>query len=177
VAVDASTEEVRAAFRSLIRERHPDRAGAGATVDTRRLLEARRVLSTEPRTATAGTRSPPPPAPRPAGPPPDARAHGDTLVVRDADPATVMAQLIAAGHELGDVTYLDRSAGLLEVLLMVSDARDDRPAAVSMVLSLQGRADRVEVFGTVERLDGHPPPAIAPLVAVIAAAITGACPA
>lgn len=172
VDVDAPPDQVRSAFRRLIRERHPDRAGERSTGHSALLIEAHRTLrSPAPRAPSA----PPPAGPRPrpaAGPPVDARVEGDALLVR-ADPATVVARLVDAGHALGEVTYLDRSAGLLEVLLLVQEPDDDRPAACSLVASLQGRLDAVEVFCTVERLDGHPPPPIAPIVAALAAEVRG----
>lgn len=189
VAPSATPEEARHAFRALIRHRHPDRAGTGATVAAARLIEAHRLLRTPPpdpggpgrggaradRVGAPGPggpgsegNGPPGAAPGRAGPPVDARAEGDALWVA-ADPATVMARLVEAGHALGEITYLDRSSGFVEVLLLVQDEGDPAPAAVSLVASLQGRQDAVEVFCTVERLDGHPAPPVAPLVAALAA--------
>jgi len=167
VAPDASPGDARAAFRDLIRRRHPDRAGAAATVESARLIEAHRILRA-PWDRTTVASPPPSPPRRSAGPPVDARVDGDTLLVH-ADPTTVMARLVEAGHALGEVTYLDRVSGLLEVLLQVHDDGDERPAACSLVASLQGRLDAVEVFCTVERLDGHRGPPVAPLVAALAA--------
>lgn len=163
----ATPAEARDAFRALIRTRHPDRAGAGATVDAALLVEAHRTL----RTAAAAPPPPPAPpaAPRPPGPV-DTRAVGDSLLVA-ADPATVMARVVEAGHALGEITYLDRSSGFVEVLLLVQADDEERPVAVSLVASLQGRLDAVEVFCTVERLDGHPTPPIAPIVEALAAAM------
>lgn len=169
VAADASPAEARTAFRALIRRRHPDRAGAAATDESARLIEAHRLLrrpSDLPDREPDGT-GPGSPSPRP-GPPVDARVEGDTLLVR-AEAATVLAGLVEAGHALGEVTYLDRQVGLVEILVMVQGDDDERPAACSLVASLQGRLDAVEVFCTVERLDGHPRPPIAPLVAALAA--------
>lgn len=170
VDVDASPQEARAAFRTLIRDHHPDRAGPDATDASARLIEAHRVLR------TAG----PDPAARaepagPAGPvapagPVDARVAGDSLLV-DAEPAVVMARLVEAGHALGEVTYLDRATGIVEVLLQLPDPDDERLVAVSLVASLQGRLDAVEVFCTVERLDGHPSPPIGPIVSALAAEV------
>jgi hypothetical protein len=175
IAPTATAEEARRAFRALIRRQHPDRAGVGATAGATLLIEAHRVL----RAAPARTPGPgPAPGPRPAagtggsGTPVDARVEGDALLV-DADPATVMARLVEAGHALGEITYLDRSSGFVEVLLLVQGDDDPAPAAVSLVASLQGRLDAVEVFCTVERLDGHPAPPVAPIVAALAAEMAG----
>lgn len=174
VAADASPAEARTAFRALIRRRHPDRAGRASTDESARLIEAHRLLRRpagppDPDRTGPAASSPAPSSPpwRP-GPPVDARVEGDTLLVR-AEAATVLAGLVEAGHALGEVTYLDRQVGLVEILVMVQGDDDERPAACSLVASLQGRLDAVEVFCTVERLDGHPRPPIAPLVAALAA--------
>ncbi len=176
VPVDADADHVRRAFRQLIRRHHPDRAGAGedAAATSSRLIEAHRTLrttppppSTAPPTAAAPRREPSRPAT-----PVDARVEGDALLV-GAPPELVMAGLVDAGHRLGEITYLDRGSGLVEILVMVQDEGDDHPAACSLVASLQGRADAVEVFCTVERLDGHPAPPVAPLVAALARALRG----
>ncbi len=163
VAVDAGPDEVRAAFRARVRSSHPDTAGRrrGRQVDD--LVAARRAL------LTPDPEPSPPPPPGPGRPviPIDPRVDGDTLMIRD-DPATVVARLVDAGHALGEITYLDRSSGLVEVLLLVQEDDDPAPAACSLVASLQGRMDGVEVFCTVERLDGHPAPPVAPIVAALA---------
>ena len=163
VGADASAEEVRAALRAGVRRQHPDRSGRPGSVEVGLLVEARRTLL-----APVPVGAPPPaaPPPRPVVPL-DAHVEGDTLLV-DADPATVVARLVEAGHALGEITYLDRSAGLVEVLLQVQEEGDPAPAACSLVASLQGRLDGVEVFCTVERLDGHPAPPVAPIVAALA---------
>lgn len=175
VAHDAPPDAVRTAFRALVRQAHPDRSGRGGPAGSTavsRLVEARRaLLAPVPVGATAAPPSPPPPPPRPAVPL-DLRAEGDTLMV-DADPATVMVRLLEAGHALGEVTYLDRHSGLVEVLIHVQEEDDPGPAACSLVCSLQGRLDGVEVFCTVERLDGHPAPPVAPVVAALAAEMGG----
>lgn len=171
VAVDADPQAARDAFRALIRHHHPDRAGPAAAPVSARLIEAHRVMATPapPPSEWVAPAPPPPPSPRPV-PPVDARVEGDALLVA-AEPEVVMAHLVEAGHRLGEVTYLDRASGLVEVLLAVQEDGDDHPAACSLVASLQGRAEAVEVFCTVERLDGHPAPPVAPLVAALAAAM------
>lgn len=176
VAPTATADEVRDAFRALIRSRHPDRAGATATASAARLIEAHRVLRApspgpDRDDAPDASRSDPPRRPQGyAAGPVDVRQAGDSLLV-DADPATVMALLVDAGHALGEITYLDRASGFVEVLLQVQQEDAVAPVAVSLVASLQGRADVVEVFCTVERLDGHPAPAVAPFVDALGAGV------
>jgi hypothetical protein len=169
VAEGAGADEVRSAFRARVRQQHPDRSGRPGSVAVSRLVEARRTLLA-PVPVGAPPPPAPPPTPRPAVPL-DARVEGDTLLIH-ADPATVMARLLEAGHALGEITYLDRGVGLVEVLIQVQEPDDLAPAACSLVCSLQGRLDGVEVFCTVERLDGHPAPPIAPIVAALATEMT-----
>ena len=62
--------------------------------------------------------------------------------------------LIDAAHELGEISYLDPSAGLIEVIVEFVEA----PTS-SVLLSLQGRATGVtDVFCTVEPLSGGDAP-------------------
>jgi hypothetical protein len=164
VEVDAAPDAVRTAFRAHVRQQHPDRSGRPGSVAVSRLVEARRALLSP---VAVGAPAPPPVPERRPAVPLDARVEGDTLLVH-ADPDTVMARLLEAGHALGEITYLDRGVGLVEILIQVQEDDDLAPAACSLVTSLQGRIDGVEVFCTVERLDGHPAPPIAPIVTALA---------
>ncbi|MBV9953206.1 MAG: DnaJ domain-containing protein [Acidimicrobiia bacterium] len=142
----ASTRQVRAAYRQRIREHHPDRAGPDATVDAARIIEAYEVMSA------------PAPAPAPApvtAPSRRGRPDHSVMLVDDdtvafAFPADeVFALLVEAADDIGDITYVDPDAGLLEVLVTLAFG-----GPWSVVISLQGRMDRVEAFCTVEALDG-----------------------
>jgi hypothetical protein len=145
---DEPARQLRAAYRRRIRERHPDRAGEAATSEAARIIEAYRTLL-----AAAGAPSPVPAStPPPAPAPPDAGLVTlvDDETVGFAFPADEVFVLLAeAADEIGDVTYLDPDAGLLEVLVTPAEG-----GPVSVVLTLQGRAERVEAFCTVESLDG-----------------------
>lgn len=171
MSLDADRATVRRAFRDAVRASHPDTAFSEGP-EVAMLVEARRSLLDR---SPAGRPSPPASdrpveAAHPAGPV-DGRVDGDSLMV-DADPATVMLALVDAGHALGEVTYLDRSSGLIEIMVLLrTEDAIDLPFACSLVASLQGRADGVEVFCTVERLDGGTRPPVAPLVAALAGAM------
>jgi hypothetical protein len=153
---DASVRQVRAAYRQRIRERHPDRAGPGATLDAARIIEAYRTLS-DPRPVTTPSAPAPasPAAPAPPAPVASRPTDGRVTLVDDDTVAfsfpadEVFVLLVEVADEIGDVTYVDPDAGLLEVLVTPVGS-----GPWSVVLSLQGRSDQVEAFCTVEALDG-----------------------
>ena len=131
----ATVAEVRAAWRRSVLGSHPDvSAGADAAVRTARLNEAYALLRALPTI---------PPAPFPS---PEVDG-GDTLVV--AAPAEdAYLGLLEAAHRTGDVTYVDRAAGLLELVV-------DLPGVgtYSVLVTLQGRGDgTTHAFVTVESL-------------------------
>jgi hypothetical protein len=131
VAHDATVEDVRRAFRRLVLEHHPDRAGGDGDA-TRLVVEAYRTL--EGPAAEAN----------PLGP----LLAGGTLEL-DLPPDEAFLAVLDAASDLGDVTYVDPEAGLVEVVL-----HDGQGGRTSLVLTLQGRAasGTTEVFGTFEPL-------------------------
>ena len=166
LGLDGAPDEpaLRRAFRARLRDTHPDlNAAADATERTVRLTAAYRVaLEHLGRTAEGLTPDgPPAPGPQAAERAPD--PDPDALNVRLVDAETigidgpspdVLPMLIEAAHQLGDITYLDPAAGLLEVVVEFVGA----PTS-SVVLSLQGRATgTTEVFCTVEPLSGGEAP-------------------
>jgi hypothetical protein len=191
LAEAADERSVRSAFRSRLRDTHPDlNAASDATERTVRLTTAYRVvlerLSTpegdghgagpaqgqgrgpadggaaptaDQGTGAATTDQEPRPRPSAAD---DDLGPGAEAVLVDAEtigipaPAVeVVPLLIEAAHRLGDITYLDPGAGLLEVVVEFVGA----PTS-SVVLSLQGRAATglTEVFCSVEPLSGGEAP-------------------
>jgi len=173
VAVSAGADEVRVAYRRRIRDRHPDRAGAAATDDASAINEAYAVL----RAPAAPAPPPAPPAssrpPAPPGWPAEEdeafAAHADEVTLVDdetmafAFPADeVFHLLVDVADRIGDITYVDPEAGLLETRVQFVGE-----PACSVVLSLQGRADRVEAFCTIESLDGTRPPPTSEVVSLL----------
>ena len=64
--------------------------------------------------------------------------------------------LLDAAHSLGEISYLDRTAGLVEVVVEFVEA----PTS-SVLFSLQGRGDgTTELFCTVEPLSGGDAPPV-----------------
>jgi hypothetical protein len=112
----ATAAEIRAAWRRAMRGSHPDvAAGPDAGPRTARLNEAYAVLRAAP-------------VPMPASAPPAAPEEDSYLT------------LLEAAHRVGDVTYVDRQAGLLELLVDLPDV-----GPCSVLVTLQGRRAFVAV--------------------------------
>jgi curved DNA-binding protein len=175
VGATADDAELRRAYRQALRRTHPDLPGGTADA-TRRVVAAYRLLAEVPATspasgptaarasaAAAGPRAAPPSA---AASPPSAvsvTVDGDT-VAADLPAGDLLAMLHEVGHRIGDVTFVDRESGLLEVVVTFEGY-----GPCSVVLTLQGRsAGLTEAFCTVEPLAGGPSPpaeAVAELLA------------
>ncbi|HRW37592.1 MAG TPA: J domain-containing protein [Aquihabitans sp.] len=180
VAPDAAPDEVRAAYRRLIRTHHPDRAGRSSSDRAASITEAYRVLRAAPTGPGPGTRRSPrtPRAPRSARPTPSARPRrrdlgappvqrldGDTLLVL-APADETFRWLLEAAHDVGEVTYLDRSMPIAEVLCQF-----EGEPATSLVVTLQGRGEGTEVFCTVESIEARPAPPVAAVVDLLELAL------
>jgi hypothetical protein len=142
---------VRLAYRRRIRAAHPDVHGVGTTPVAARLNEAYAVLSRVRRTGAAAapaSRATTPPAPPPPAPPlVGVRVvGGDTLLLAEP-PDEAFALLLEAGHRVGDVSYVDRSCAIFEVVL-----RQDGETC-SLVVTLQGRAHGTEAVLTLEAME------------------------
>jgi curved DNA-binding protein CbpA len=168
VARNASSTEVREAYRRRIRQRHPDVAGSGSTRDATLIIEAYQVLRSPAPPEPPPARRPPPRPTEVVPDPPTAQAD-DAVVLIDGEtmgfsfPADEVFQLLLdAAYEIGDVTYVDPIANLLEARVQFEGG-----PACSVVLSLQGRAERVEAFCTVESLDGSRPPPTSEVVSLL----------
>lgn len=102
---------------------------------------------------------------RKSTPGPKAAAVRDRVVVSAVDADTIaihapaeeaLMLLLDSAHSLGEISYLDRTAGLVEVIVEFVEA----PTS-SLLFSLQGRADgTTEVFCTVEPLSGGDAPPV-----------------
>jgi hypothetical protein len=170
LAPDAEIDAVavRARYRTLVRVAHPDVSSRPDAADrTARLTHAYRVLSEAlargAPTSGSPSRTPAGPAgraapPSPPGPPPrpPVEVHlvdAETIAV-DAPADEALMLLLDAAHALGEISYLDRMAGLVEVIVEFVEA----PTS-SVLFSLQGRANgTTEVFCTVEALSGGDSP-------------------
>lgn len=149
VTTTASSDQIRQAFLTRIRQHHPDVAG-GDDHRAVEVIEAYRSLLAEGRTPAA----------------PASGMHQQQLVVAvkvqrlDEDSVAVTAPmdetyglLLEAAHDVGEITYLDRSGPIVEVLCSFVGE-----PATSLMLTLQGRSSFTEVFCTVESIEARPPP-------------------
>lgn len=181
VADDADAAQVRAAYLAEIRAHHPDRAGARSSGRAAAIIEAYRVLVEVPRPA-----APPPPSapPGPAsgtqrGRPPVVPGHGPgddgapEVVRLEVDALLVAAPadetfrwLLDAAHDIGEITYVDRSMPIMEVL-----CRFEGEPATSLLVTLQGRGEHTEAFCTVESIEARPAPPTSAVVDLLELAL------
>ena len=161
---DADSDTVRAAHRQAIRRTHPD--AGGSTFAAARVNEALEVLQ---RTAPAVARheSPAeatPPTEAPVDPRPD---DVDRFFVVADDPRSLLSRLAEAGHDVGEVVFVDSHAGILEIV--VGD-----PPRVGQLAVMVGEeeAGGTPVSFTLEPLGVDPAPPIDSVVGALMAAIT-----
>lgn len=176
---DAAWADVRRAYRERIRVHHPDRTADGSSAHAIKIIEAFRTLdearhhpppsappvSSDPAQAhdrpngPNGPIGPAAPGPRvhrwnpPAATAPAvARVDADTLALH-APADETFRWLIEAAHDIGEITYVDRSGPILEVLCQF-----EGEPATSLMITLQGRADATEAFCTAESIEARPGP-------------------
>lgn len=172
LGADHDVEARRAAYRDAARRTHPDRPGAPSDATDRMaaLNLAYAILNGTERPdpewpaaagaagaagAKPGGDGPSPPVRTAAGP--GRWAVGEPLAVQrdedgsllvDAPAEETFDALVEAMERIGDLTYVDAEAGLVQML-----ARHLDGPICSVTCSLQGRATGTEVFTTIERLD------------------------
>jgi hypothetical protein len=151
VAPGADWAAVRAAYRRAIRGAHPDTHGRGATATAVRLNEAYAVLRRARRDGTLDEPAVSPPEARTPPPPPPPRVGvaveaNDTLLLA-APPDEAFLVLLEAAHQVGNVSYVDRSCGIFETVVRQDDE------TCSLLVTLQGRAHGTEAFLALEALE------------------------
>jgi hypothetical protein len=148
VGPEATPSEVRAAFRRLVQEHHPDHADdAQATRRTAELTEAYALVRGA--------------APSPAPPPPSmasAESSGDSILF-DVPADEAFAALFEAAGRVGHIAYFDRHLGILETVV-----RFEGGPTCSVLITLQGRAHGTEAFCTMESIEAAPTPPIGPVI-------------
>lgn len=159
--------DIRAAYRQRIGRAHPDRAGG----DTRQAARLNIAYATLVRARRAGMLDHAPADPVAATAPP--HAAGPPAEVLDGDtvhlavpPDEAFVRLVEACHEIGDVTYVDRSCAILEALVRV-----EGEGVCSLVISLQGRGGGTDAFCTLESIERVASPPVHDVVAALVAAL------
>ncbi len=167
--------DVRRAYRSRIRARHPDQAGPGSTTEAAAIIEAYSVLrmariaepddraeASETSPADPLRRRSPTPSPRAPMPPTSIQRLDEDTIAFDAPADETFGLLLEAAHDIGELTYVDRSVPILEVI-----CRFVGTPALSLVITLQGRMDHTEAFCTVESIEARPGPPTAGVIDVL----------
>jgi hypothetical protein len=157
-------EVVRAAYLAQLHRLHPDHSAApDANAVTATLTDAYQAVRAH--LSEAEIHRPERDA-APDVPPveviPIALVADDTIAV--ALPAgETYALLVEAAHRLGEVTHIEPSSSLLQVVVEFVDA-----PVCQLLLTMQGRATGVtEVFCTVESLEPQPAPGAAAVTRVL----------
>jgi len=158
VGPEATPVEVRAAFRRLVQEHHPDHADdTQATRRTAELTEAYALVR-------GATPSPPPPPPPPSTS--TAEPSGDSILL-DVPADEAFAALFEAAGRVGHVAYFDRNLGLLETVV-----RFEGGPTCSVLITLQGRAHGTEAFCTMESIEAAATPPIGPVIDALVEELT-----
>lgn len=112
----AQPADIDRAYRALIRRAHPD--AGGRTEVAARITEAYHWLQ---RAGPAPTRPTRTPRPESTAPPSSRRARAfaaeraDDSLALHLPPGDVFTRLCEAGHELGEVSYVDPDTGMVQV--------------------------------------------------------------
>jgi hypothetical protein len=157
---------VRLAYRKLIRELHPDRAGERTTGRAAELNEAYAVLNRVLHDASTAPRRPgPPPPPTHSGTRITGRIDEGHTLILSVPPEEAFTRLLDAGHVIGHVSYVDRSSAIFEVVVQHNGE------ACSLVVSLEPHRDGAEALCTMESIERVFQPAPEPVVRQLLAAI------
>jgi len=175
----ADAAVLRSAYRTRLRAVHPDvNPSAGAAEATERVTAAYRLLSTtapptgrarqQTPTGTGPTKSPPR-RPEPVVQRVKATSLDARTIRVGGSRREVFAALLEAAQRLGEVTYFDRAAGLVEAVVEFIEA----PTS-SVVLTMRSvRSVAVDVSCTVEPLSGGDSPPIEAVTRLVASTLAG----
>ena len=191
---EATPARIHEAYIAALRVHHPDtNPHPEAGRRSADITEAFRILSTVDPVefaAPAPTPETGPSGDAPKPPPPTGRAGSDLWsaigtegfglrVIADDTieldlPTDLAAQFLHnAAHSVGEIIYLERSSGLMQLLVHF----EDEPLC-QIILDIQGRAARgtTEVFCSVASMDDRPPPPIEAVTEFIATQLAAAIP-
>jgi hypothetical protein len=164
VSPDASPDDLRHAYRALMRRHHPDVARNDPSATTRAAeLTSAYALLTGHSSPELGGRPPPPPA---ADPPPHTEVRADGAVIVEAPGNETFLRVLDALETIGDVTYRDRSAGYLQAIVHPADG-----PLCTMAVAIEPRSVDTLVLVSLDSMDGNAAPPIDPILHELAGLI------
>ena len=157
----ARADDINRAYRALIRQAHPD--AGGSTAVAARITEAYHWLQ------RAGAEAPQAPKPTPPPQPaPSASGNADDSMTLLLPPGDVFTRLVEAGHQLGEVSYVDRDTGIVQVTFTADNGVVCQLAATIVSGSRTGAPSDARVEFTLDPLASGEPPPIGQVVAHLA---------
>jgi hypothetical protein len=169
IAEGCSEKQVQTAFHKLMRVHHPDVASVSAdrraaNIDPAHLTEAYSVVVTSIRTSPDGQVSIVAEALLETDLVSSNRSaiasdhDGDTIWI-EAPPDEAYQRLLEAAAALGGIGHVDRTLGLLEVIV-----RFEGGPSCSVLMTLQGRSHGTDVFCEMESIEAQQTPSIQPVL-------------
>lgn len=170
LAAGATAREVRDAFLRRVRANHPDVTDhpSGAAERTATIISAYRLLRDRPADAPTGSDEPSPP-PGPSDPTAVVEVITDEAIWVDADAAEVARVLLEVADELGEVSYVDRAGGLLQLTV-----RPPGGPTCWFTVNTVARPSGTVVVATLESIEALPTPPPRPLIEALARAVASA---
>jgi hypothetical protein len=169
IAEGCSEKQVQIAFHELMRVHHPDVASVSAdrrtaNIDPAHLTEAYSVVVASIRTSPDGQVSIAAEALTETDLVSSSRSSiasdhdGDTIWI-EAPPDEAYQRLLEAAAALGGIGHVDRTLGLLEVIV-----RFEGGPSCSVLMTLQGRSHGTDVFCEMESIEAEQTPSIQPVL-------------
>ncbi len=154
----AQPADINRAYRELIRHAHPD--VGGTTAVAARITEAYHWLR------RAGNKPPEPSKSSPQKSAMPAKSKTDDSLVLHLPAGDVFARLVDAGHELGEVSYIDPTTGIVQVTFTADNGVVCQLAATVQANPVSGTRQReTQVEFTLDPLASGQAPPIGQVVA------------
>jgi hypothetical protein len=165
LAADADDDQIRGSYRRLLLANHPDVTG-GAAGSTRRTAELNLAYSiVSGATTSSESTSGSAPGTTSAAYPSRQRADpGEQSIPLKAPTLDVLDALCEAADRIGDLSYVDRSNGILETII-----RPEGWPVCSLLITLQQSGPDTLASCTLESLDSRPGPPIGDIVQTLKA--------
>lgn len=159
VGADQTWAQVRTAYREALLDAHPDlNPTTGSAIQTDRIVAAYRCLR-----AATGNGTKPLPGVEPPATAASSIDDGQGMVVLHARPGRAFDHICVAAEALGQISYIDRHANLLQVTI---DGAGWEPSLLTVELEETGPVTTAAF--TLDSFNGRPGPPIDELVARLA---------